>query len=202
MLRTDVKESLATLKKKLKLMEAALRRAPQPDEHGHLRDRDRDSKCALACSTRDADARHTCLSHCRAPAVPWAEVEKYAQAFPIDIQRLQTDAKLKKHFLRHQMNTGHLPDTSDEAHVIADLYSMPVSLFVLPSTAWHHAFIVITNPDHHLSLRLLIQNWKDRRSVFTEEAWKRLGENIERYDHQDIVVNALRQAAAPADDLS
>lgn len=195
--RHPLQERIDLLTKKLQMLNMQLIDRRKYSHLADVQERKFSRSCSLICSKlADQEKRLQCLKACQPPSVPWVEVEQnYRHEFPLDLQRLNADAELKDQFLRHQMAASTIEDNPREAEIVADLYSMPISVFTIPDESWHQSFVVITNPQHSAQLAKLVQNWKDRKSVYTEEASDELAKNIRRFDHDQTVMNAIRDAA-------
>lgn len=151
------------------------------------------SKCVLLCQKMKGTTKRRCMDNCSMPSMPFEAIEDLANDFPIDVERLRTDHTLREEFERHQKTPDTIRNTSKDAELIPDLYTMPIAVLALPETSWDRAMTVMKSENRTAERENMVQNWLDRSSSYPPEAQDELSRKINRHDTDNILADTITE---------
>lgn len=122
-----------------------------------------------------------------------SSLEELATVFPHDVKRLQNNFRLKESLILHQRGAP-FDISQDGMNKTVDVFSMPVSVSLLPEVTWKRMGNLFERVEHSLHLNNLITSWKARKDAYPIEAWTELKKKIMRnFKSGDEIIRKIEQ---------
>jgi hypothetical protein len=192
---TDFGTQLETLNKRIKQVQRLLlsHRAYAVKK----RRAEHSAHCTTVCTQlQDKDQWSTCVRECSEVPPTMASIEQMADKFPVDVQRLRTDAQLAGLFKRFQLRPDQIEATPQEAELISHILAMPIATVGLSEEAWHHALGVLKREEFEPQLHDLILRWGRRKDDYDEASKEELARKLARHDTHGVLSTAVEKLEA------
>jgi hypoxanthine phosphoribosyltransferase len=134
--------------------------------------------CTMIClPLNKSDHMKDCIDECKINVLPSKEIKDILKKYPEDLQRLESNPNLMETFTRHALNPGDIRD--EDVQYIPSIYSLEVSLVVIPEDAWEKCIELISkNPDIQ---KELVSQWKSREKTFSDQNLHERNRKVQRY---------------------